>query len=399
MDIVIFLLNILGAVLLVRWMVLQIRAYRQTEHKRAFFSLKRFRNAGGLAAIIGGPLVVVQWWLPAVPDYDVQSFFYDPANSWWIAVLIAFCISAVWLMYVRQLDIYEPERWGHLIAVFALSCVSTMFLAQWLYELVDSWGFYLDQGEQIWNDVLYCIFAIGGIEELTKILPVAIVLIVFRKAINEPYDYLLYGSVSALGFAFIENISYIHQSGLYNIGGRALYAAVAHMTFTSTVCYGLMLWRFKFTKWPGWIVVPFFFFLAMGTHGFYDFWLLNFSVVKYSAVTTVFFLITIHLWFTMKNNAINVSNFYSPKVSLNNDRLRFYLIISLTALLMLAYILVALMDGTNVATSYLLHELLAYGYLVFYLAFGVSRFKIVPDRWNPFRVPFSFIVPRPRKEE
>ena len=49
----------------------------------------------------------------------------------------------------------------------------------------------------------------GLSEEIIKIIPVLIILKT-TKFINEPIDYIIYSSISALGFAFIENIQYIY---------------------------------------------------------------------------------------------------------------------------------------------------------------------------------------------
>jgi hypothetical protein len=160
-----------------------------------------------------------------------------------------------------------------------------------------------------------------------------------------------------------------------------------------------MLCKFKFTKLPPLIVIPFFFGLAMFSHGFYDFWLFNFFPTDYSALTTLFYLVTVHLWFTMKNNTLNVSNFYLEHLEVNNNRLRSYLIYSLTGVLMLGYIIVGFIDGKIIANQYVWFELFAYGYLVFYLAFGLSQYKIMRDRLHPLTIPFDFFVPKPRKHK
>jgi RsiW-degrading membrane proteinase PrsW (M82 family) len=394
MNVIILILNILGLIFLTRYVLQIIKEFGAAEDKRGFFTFRRFRHSISLAGIIGVPLLLANFILPLIFKENLLNMP-DPDTIWWISAGLALLISSVWLIYVQQLDIYEPERWVYLLLTFALAGLSTWYLAGWMYARMDALGVSFYTSNSIVYDFLYCVFVIGGIEETCKILPVFLILIFLKKAINEPYDYILYGSVAALGFAFIENINYIYSSRLYNIGGRALYAVVAHMTFTSTLCYGLMLWRFEFTRIRGIIIIPLFFLMAMTAHGFYDFWLFNEWVVEYRAMTTVFFLVTVHLWVTMKNNALNVSNFYSPEITLSNDGLRYYLITSLAGLLMLGYLIVVLMDGQAVANEYLLFESLAYGYLVFYLAFGLSRYKIVPDEMNPFQVPFDFFVPKP----
>ncbi|MCB0569348.1 MAG: PrsW family intramembrane metalloprotease [Phaeodactylibacter sp.] len=399
MNVIILLLDALGLFFLFRYASQSIKAFRAAEDKRAFFTFHRFRHVIGLSLAVGIPLALGNFIFPRVfPELMLQRHVSE-AVLWWLSVVLAFFISGVWAVYVQRLDIYQSEARANLIATFALAALATRYLCGWMYGQLDAYGFSLYTSDSPVYQFLYCVFAIGGIEELCKILPVLILLLIRKSPVDEPYDYILYASVSALGFAFVENIDYIFYSGLRNIGGRALYAAVAHMTFTSIFCYALMLWRYGYSRIKGVVLLPLFFLLAMAAHGFYDFWLINNWVVEYQALTTVFFLITVHLWVTMKNNAINVSNYYSPDASLNNDSLRYYLIISLAGLLMLGYLAAVLMYGRAAANRYLFFDILAYGYLIFYLAFGLSRYKIVRDELNPFQVPFDFFVPKPSVAE
>lgn len=161
-----------------------------------------------------------------------------------LSVFMSLLISGVWLMYIRKIDIYEKERWKYVILTFILGAFFSEF-APLGYSIVSGFGINLNNRPV--NDFFYSVFIIGGIEETVKIIPF-LILLQYSKAADEPYDYILYPSVAALGFAFIENISYINSSGLINIGGRALYSTVAHMVFSSTVGYGMLLYKFKYTK-------------------------------------------------------------------------------------------------------------------------------------------------------
>lgn len=393
------LLNILGFFFLLRYAARGVQEYRAAEDKRSFFTFRRFRHSISLALITGIPLVVINILFPLIFPGLMNSGAIGSTGGWWISVAMAFLISAVWLVYMERLDIFEAEEKAFLAVTFVLACLSTAYLCTWMYGQLENLGISLLPSDSLPYSFLYCVFAIGGIEEFCKVLPVLILMMNQQNPIDEPYDYILYGSVSALGFAFVENIDYIYHSYLYNIGGRALYAAVAHMTFTSLFFYGLMLWRFKLTRMKGIVVIPLYFLLAMAVHGVYDFWLINDWLAEYRGMTTVFFLITVHLWVTMKNNAINVSNYYSPDVTLNNDRLRYYLIVSLSGLLMLGYLGVAVVHGRDEANTYLFYAALSYGYLIFYLAFGLSRYRIVREKMNPLQVPFDFFIPKPAPAE
>lgn len=397
MDIIVLLLNLIGLIFLVRYTTRLVLTYRTSADKHNFFTFRRFRYLIILSLLIGIPFLAANFVLHTIFPEPLFNEHLSVELVWWVAVGLALLISGVWIIYITGLDIYEPEKWIFLLLTFVLGCISTHYLCLWLYSLLDAQNIMLDSSDSLIYRFLYCVFAIGGIEEISKLAPVLILLALGKRAINEPYDYILYGSISALGFAFVENIDYLFYSRLLNIGGRALYAAVAHMAFTSILCYGIMLWRCRLTRMKGYIVIPLFFLLSVGAHGFYDFWLINEWVTTYSALTTLFFLITIHLWVTMKNNALNASPFFSSTVKLNNDLLRRYLIVALTGLLMLGYLIVALLDGRALANEYLFYRAVAYSYLIFYLAFGLSRYRLVQDQLRPLQVPFDFFIPKPVK--
>lgn len=318
-----------------------------------------------------------------------------PKLQFVLSVGMALLISGVWLMYIRKIDIYEQEKWKHVFITFVLGFLFSN-LAPVGYGLFMSHDIAIN-GRPL-NDLFYSIGIIGGLEETVKIIPFLLVL-KFSKAVDEPFDYILYPSISALGFAFAENINYIYGSGLFNIGGRALYSTVAHMVFSSVVGYGMLLYKFRYPKRTRWLGFLTFFAIAATMHGFYDFWLINDMVSSYSFLTTVFFLITIHIWFILKNNAVNISNYYDPEITLDNDQLKWYLVLSLSSILMLGYILVSLLYGMELGNRYLLSSWLAFGYMVLYLTLSFSRYKIKHGRLAKIKVPLDFFIPKPLKKD
>lgn len=402
-DLVAIILDIICIVFILRWVVMNIREFVGIADKKKFFTWRRFRNPLILSLVIFVPIYVIdKYFTYGIYGHDAwlyrDFFIHSDLFVKMVSIVLSLMISLIWIIYIRQLDIYEPEKWIYIIVIFVASCLSTEYLVQFGYEFVFSHGvIHPREGTTANYDFWYCFLVIGGIEELGKLIPVFLMLLVFKKAINEPYDYILYGSISALGFAFMENIMYVYRSDLANIGGRLLYSSVMHMTTTSIVCYGLMLLKYRYTKISAFIIIPGTILMAMFSHGFYDFWLIHWDMGVYGAITTAFLLITIHLWVTIKNNTINVSNFHVPGKEIRNDRLRSYLIISLTASLMLGYVLVALRYDSFEAGEYLFGIGLSYGFLVMYLAYGLSKYKIIKDNFNPLIIPFDFFVPKPKE--
>ena len=381
-------LNLLGATLVISWLFNTIKDFVKAPNKAKFLTWKRFKYPSLISFLVGIPYLIINY----TPFTEV--FHIDIANpdtpAFIYTLIIAFLVSFAWIMYIVKLDIYEPERWRDIILVFILA-IFTTYLCDILYPLAHYLG--LNRSADPIYDFIYCVFAIGLIEETVKFIPF-LILLRFTKAINEPYDYLLYASVSALGFAFAENIRYFDNYGYAIMGARTFYAAVAHMTFSSTVTYGLLLQKFKYQKLPSFLVFLVFFMIAIVSHGFYDFWLINEAVSDYAGITTVFFLITIHIWFIMKNNAINISNFYDEQVELNNDKLKHYLVLSLVGIFMLSYVFVALLSNAENAKAHFVQSLLMYGYLIFYLISSFSRFNVIKGYLRPIQIPFNFIIPQ-----
>jgi len=382
-------LVLLGIVIILVWVFYQLKDFVYLKRKE-FFTVQRFKYPVILLLIIGLPFYIInQTSLFSNYQFNEAAISNYKLYCW----IIAFLVSMIWLQYILKLDIYEKEKWKHIAFVF-ISSFFTSYGCHILYPLFHAFGFELN-GE-IFNDFLYCIFGIGLIEETVKLIPF-LILLKYTKAINEPYDYLLYASVSALGFAFAENVMYLNNYGIHIVAARAFYAAVAHMTFCSTVAYGLLLKKYRFTKYPTIIVFLVFFFIAMFIHGFYDFWLINKRVADFQWITTIFFLITIHLWFTMKNNAINISPFHNKQVKLDNDKLKQYLVISLCGIFMFSYIYVVLFYGKNEGLIFFWGNVKSYGYVIFYLIISFSNYKIVKGKFNPLKLSFDFIVPTLKK--
>jgi RsiW-degrading membrane proteinase PrsW (M82 family) len=302
--------------------------------------------------------------------------------------LAAFLVMLAWLFYVRRLDIYEPEPWKPILITLALGMLFTYFV----FPITDLLTFVFEfgiNGEPL-NDFLYCWFAIGVPEELVKIIPV-LLLLKFTKRVNEPYDYILYGSVAALGFAFTENLLYYQEDALTNISARALSAVVAHMFFTSIVTYGMLLNKYKLKR-PPVLNFLFFFAVAAAAHGFYDFWLINEWAQQFAFVTVIFFLLSIHFWTIFKSNALNNSTFYDPKVQIDNTKLKSFIVVVLVGIVLIEYLLVAYSTSPAAANENLVGGITYSGFLIFYIASNFSKFKIQRGKWNRFKIklPFSF---------
>lgn len=387
-NVIFLLLDVIGVILIFKWILQQFKDYTVNTSKLNFFSFKRFKSLFLVVLLIGIPLVVIN-------TTNLEDTFHltnDQLNKHklFFSIGVSFCISLIWLLYIIKLDVFEKEKKRYIVLILLLSVIITCF-SEIPYGVIHKLGF--TDSELPAYSFIYSVFGIGFIEETIKFIPF-LILLKFTKAINEPYDYIFYASASALGFSFVENALYLNNYGLDIINARALYATVAHMTFSSVIGYGLFLLKYNKTKLPPVVVFISFYLLAMLSHGFYDFWLINKAVSSFEGLTTLFFLATVHIWFVMKNNTINSSNYYHKDISIDNDQIKMYLIISLLSIFMCSYLYVAFAWDSEKANSFFLKSIFAYGYIMLYLIATLSRFNLIHGMLKPIRVGVNILFPK-----
>jgi len=387
-NVIFLLLDAIGVILIFKWILQQFADFSTSANKINFFSLKRFKSLLLIVLLIGIPLLIIN--TTTIEDIFHLSDYQLQEHKLFYCIGVSFCISLIWLLYIIKLDVFEKEKKRYISLILLLSIVVTCF-SEIPYGVIHKLGF-TDSELPVYS-FIYSVFGIGFIEETIKFIPF-LILLKFTKAINEPYDYIFYASASALGFAFVENAMYLNNYGLSIINARALYATVAHMTFSSVIGYGLFLLKFNKIKLPPVVVFIGFYLLAMLSHGFYDFWLINKAVSSFEGLTTLFFLATVHIWFIMKNNTINSSNFYNKDISIDNDKIKVYLIISLLSIFMSSYIYVAFAWNAQKANVFFLKSIFAYGYIILYLIATLSRFNLIHGILKPIRVSIKTLFPR-----
>jgi RsiW-degrading membrane proteinase PrsW (M82 family) len=116
-------------------------------------------------------------------------------NVYITSTIVSFITAIIWLLFIYKLDKYDKEPLKLILKVF-LGGVVFSFLALYVNSYVSThYG------------MIKALMLVGFIEEFVKFLPVF--LIAYNsKYFDEPLDGLFYAGVSALGFAFMENITY-----------------------------------------------------------------------------------------------------------------------------------------------------------------------------------------------
>jgi len=159
-----------------------------------------------------------------------------------LSILTSLYMPICLMFFLRKIDIFETETWKDLLLIFMTGCVIT-YLFTLTLSIRDSIFPGLQTDSPSFIDML---IGVATIEEIVKIIPVLII-IKITKLINEPIDYLIYASVSALGFAFLENINYIYEykdAHVNIVGVRSFMPTIMHVCTTSIIGAGI----YKFQK-------------------------------------------------------------------------------------------------------------------------------------------------------
>lgn len=299
----------------------------------------------------------------------------------WLTFLAALLVSFVWIIFLRSMDVFNREKWQPITIVFIGGALFT-HLCLAFYDAAELYFHFTINGEAV-NDFMYCFAVIGGGEELVKLLP-WLLFALFSKRMKEPYDYLFYASISALGFAFAENLMYLEDTG--NIVGRTIMSSVGHMFFASIVAYSFILSKYRYKQRIWKILTPVIGFIAAAlAHGFYDFWLISDAVSDFSFVTTLFFILSLHVWFFFKNNALNNSGFFSGSNAYNANFQQDLLTFSLLAILMVEYIMVSWNYGADDGNNRIRSSVILIFMFLIYVSVMLQRFDLRKGVWNKWR--------------
>jgi RsiW-degrading membrane proteinase PrsW (M82 family) len=226
------------------------------------------------------------------------------------------------------------------------------------------------------HDLVYYVFVVGLIEEALKVVPLLLAMRL-TDFIDKPKDYLIYGSMSALGFAFMENLLPGSEWKPDIISTRALVAVVGHITYTSLIMYGFFYTRYRIQKNP----LPYFllaFGAACALHGISDF-----SAARGWGVLG--FLIMIYLirqYGVFIHDALNQSE-RNPDQPKRQFELTQYLCYSLAAIIMFQYVVSAANVGpSNANSAFLWTAFLSFFWLCVILL-NLGSLDIRKRQWLP----------------
>ncbi|MBK9005370.1 MAG: PrsW family intramembrane metalloprotease [Anaerolineae bacterium] len=194
------------------------------------------------------------------------------------AFFFGFVPMFVFAAFVNWLDRYEKEPklllgaafvWGVVIAGGGAYILNTVF----------GIGIYVLTGSESAADFGTTSIVAPIIEEALKGLAVGVVFLLFRKEFDSILDGVVYGAITAMGFAAIENVLYIYRNGFQQGGWEGFWVLVVvrvvlvgwmHPFFTAFTGIGFALARMSRNMLVKIIAVPAGYVVAVLTHSFHN---------------------------------------------------------------------------------------------------------------------------------
>ncbi len=292
--------------------------------------------------------------------------------------LLALIITLVWGYFLWKIDIHDKAHIFLLSGIFFLGILTsffTFYLSDWLTVQFD-----FSLTGAIWNDLAYSIIGIGLIEEFVKILPLLLIL-GFTRWVNQPFDYLLMASCSALGFAFVENIQYFQEGAEGTIIGRTIMSTVFHMIASSVVAYSLVRVFYRNTKIPALLIFLFHWVLAAFMHGLYNFLLFHGNIIAF-LFNLILLIFYVRVWTILLNNCLNNSSLFDYQTNRYFDAIRFNTIVFLSGILALDYLVTGWNEGASTANGAIWKMIISGGFMIGVLGINLSRFDLIPGFWR-----------------
>jgi RsiW-degrading membrane proteinase PrsW (M82 family) len=278
------------------------------------------------------------------------------------AAIAAFLIAFVYILFLRRMDIFEKEKPIYTFVTFVLGSVF-LFLVFVLQAIWPLQQMFSDEGNLLVR-LQFHIIAVALFEETVKILPF-LIMFSFRRIVNEPFDFIKYASVGAMGFAAVENVLYFSKYSLEIVESRAFYTSIMHMFTSSIIAYQMMYVKYKLNKsaWLGFVPG---FISAMFIHGLYNALIGHQQTYYLGIALTVGLLV---LWGRIMNNALNASPFFDETVLRKTFWAGIYLLLGWGAIFIYAVLGLYIQDGMNKALQFLQEG------IIFGLLSGIGLFS------------------------
>ena len=184
--------------------------------------------------------------------------------------------------YIYQKDLYDKEPGKVIVKCFLYGVLIAIPVA-----ILELFVIYTEIFAQ--NIFLFSLLGVALIEEGGKFF--VLMKYPFKlKDFNEPYDGILYSAVIGLGFATIENILYVYNSGGIDLAiGRMISAIPAHAAFGILMGYFVGLAKFDLNNGNRLAITGLI--IATLTHCLYNYFLF---INKYLIFTVIILIVALY---------------------------------------------------------------------------------------------------------
>lgn len=199
-------------------------------------------------------------------------------------IILAFAIGIAYLIKLRSYDAYQREPFKKLLLVMVLGGAISVLASLFLYKFVN-----------VRYNIIDAIFKIGFIEEVSKLLALAIALDFIKREFDEIVDGLIYISAVSLGFSVIENVFYCFsaEAPFTLLITRSIFATVGHMSFSGYMGIAFFIHKKIHKNYLGLFLSVA---LASLAHGLYDGFLFHQNFANYFYLLYIG-LVFLQLWF------------------------------------------------------------------------------------------------------
>jgi protease PrsW len=204
------------------------------------------------------------------------------------ALAIAPGIAICWFIYFK--DKYQKEKIADLLKAFLWGVVSV--IPALLFQLFCDKFLSINTVSNLFETAVFAYLIVAVSEEGSKFLMLRL-FIYPKKYFDDPFDGIVYSVMVGMGFATIENISYVYQHGINTAILRMFLSVPAHATFAVLMGYFVGLAKFN-----GKNKMMYFFqalFWPIFFHGTYDLFLflgstpLHFVGALFSFIVAIYF--------------------------------------------------------------------------------------------------------------
>jgi RsiW-degrading membrane proteinase PrsW (M82 family) len=329
------------------------------------------------------------WNVFKVLPYGLKSHYYIEDGAWnwyfynaiyrdflsadllgYIAVLLSMFI---WMVFIIKILFIKVDKLKIVGPLFLLGA----FLPILVYVFSDILDYFYAEMGISWNTThfLYNFINIGMVEELVKLLPWIGVYFLFKKHFQRPVHFMLLPIVSALGFAFSENLIYINSEDYEILFTRSTICVAVHISCSSVIGYAYYRGMEKKNNWITAAYVFVGFILASLIHGLYDYFLF----INMRMLNIIVFLIGLHLFILFVNNALNFSKITDKKATLHLRSSGVLLMIGLMLIYSCQYIVIGMEYGSYGANQMFKANIIFALISMIYLVSMFRKIRIRPN--------------------